>query len=119
MNSRWVKPTVDTKFHIDRTWWEEKGRNFRVHLLSHLCAECQARYKNYEEADVIDWVDADTGEVCGCCVRAATTVSFQFAKRGSENPDAAPYLGRLVVADIGIPDVCADDAAWSELRQGG
>ncbi len=63
MNSRWVKPTVDTKFHIDRTWWEEKGRNFRVHLLSHLCAECQARYQNYEEAGVIDWVDADTGEV--------------------------------------------------------
>jgi hypothetical protein len=63
MNSRWVKPTVDTKFHIDRAWWEEKGRNFRVHLLSHLCAECQARYKNYNEAEVIDWVDADTGEV--------------------------------------------------------
>lgn len=63
MNSRWVKPTVDTKFHIDREWWNEKGRNFRVHLLSHLCAECQARYKNYQEADVIDWIDADTGEV--------------------------------------------------------
>jgi hypothetical protein len=63
MNSRWVKPTVDTKFHIDRDWWNEKGRNFRVHLLSHLCAECQARYKNYQEADVIDWIDADTGEV--------------------------------------------------------
>ena len=63
MKSRWVKPTVDTKFHIDREWWEEKGRNFRVHLLSHLCADCQARYKNYQEAEVIDWVDADTGEV--------------------------------------------------------
>ena len=63
MNSRWVKPTVDTKFHIDREWWNEKGRNFRVHLLNHLCAECQARYKNYQEADVIDWIDADTGEV--------------------------------------------------------
>jgi hypothetical protein len=63
MNSRWVRPTVDTKFHIDRDWWEERGRNFRVHLLSHLCADCQSRYKNYEEADVIDWVDADSGEV--------------------------------------------------------
>lgn len=63
MKSRWVKPGVDTKFHIDREWWEEKGRNFRVHLLSHLCADCQARYKNYQEAEVIDWVDANTGEV--------------------------------------------------------
>lgn len=63
MDSRWVKPTVDTKFHIDPEWWEEKGRNFRVHLLSHLCAECQERFQNYQQAEVIDWIDANTGEV--------------------------------------------------------
>jgi len=63
MNNRWIKPTVDTKFHIEQAWWEEKGRNFRVHLLSHLCSECQERYKDYQEADLIDWIDADTGEV--------------------------------------------------------
>jgi hypothetical protein len=63
MNSRWIKPTVDTKFHIEQAWWEEKGRNFRVHLLSHLCSDCQERYKDYQEADLIDWIDADTGEV--------------------------------------------------------
>jgi hypothetical protein len=63
MQSRWVRPTVDTKFHIDRDWWEEKGRNFRFHLLSHLCADCQDRYKNYQEAELIDWIDAETGEV--------------------------------------------------------
>jgi hypothetical protein len=61
--NKWVKPTLDTKFHIDADWWEEKGQNFRVHLLSHLCSECQERYKNYHEADLIDWIDADTGEV--------------------------------------------------------
>ena len=61
--NKWVKPTEDTKFHIDRDWWEERGRNFRVYLLSHLCSDCQNRYKNYEEAELIDWIDADTGEV--------------------------------------------------------
>ncbi len=61
--SNWVKPTRNTKFHIDAEWWEETGRNFRVHLLSHLCAECQERYKDYHEADLIDWIDAATGEV--------------------------------------------------------
>jgi hypothetical protein len=61
--AKWVKPTADTKFHIDSTWWEEQGRNFRVHLLSHLCTECQGRYQDYREAELIDWVDADTGEV--------------------------------------------------------
>jgi len=59
----WVRPTVDTKFHIDEEWWEEKGRNFRVHLLSHLCTECQERYKDYRQAELIDWIDDETGEV--------------------------------------------------------
>lgn len=61
--SNWVRPSVNTKFHIDADWWEEKGQNFRVHLLSHLCADCQERYKDYEEAELIDWIDAETGEV--------------------------------------------------------
>lgn len=61
--SKWQKPTLETKFHIDFDWWEEEGRDFRVHLLSHLCPECRAQYKNFQEAEMIDWVDADTAEV--------------------------------------------------------
>ena len=61
--ARWMRPTVDTKFHIDFDWWEEKERNFRLHLLSHLCSDCQSRYKDHREAELIDWVDADTAEV--------------------------------------------------------
>ncbi len=69
--------------------------------------------------DLPSGLDTDTGEPCGCCVRAETTVTFQFAKRGFENPSAAAYLGRLVVADIGIPPACADDAAWAQLMRRG
>ncbi len=65
--------------------------------------------------DVPSGLNADTGEVCGRCVRADVTVTFQFMKRGFENPAAKPYLGRVVVADIGIPPVCADDEAWRRL----
>ena len=61
--SNWVRPTLNTKFHIDAEWWEEQGRNFRIHLLSHLCPDCQARYKNYQEAELVDWIDEETGEV--------------------------------------------------------
>jgi len=67
--------------------------------------------------DLPSGLNADTGEPCGCCVKADVTVTFQFAKRGFENPLAAPYVGRLVVADIGIPEVCADDDAWRLLKQ--
>lgn len=66
--------------------------------------------------DLPSGLDTDTGEPCGCCVRADVTVTFQFAKTGLENPAAHPYVGRLVVADIGIPAVCADDEAWDRLR---
>jgi len=61
--AKWVKPDIDTKFHIDSTWWDEQGRNFRVYLLSHLCSDCQDLFKNYDEAELIDWVDADTAQV--------------------------------------------------------
>ncbi|MCC6491300.1 MAG: NAD(P)H-hydrate epimerase [Candidatus Hydrogenedentes bacterium] len=67
--------------------------------------------------DLPSGLNADTGEPCGCCIRADMTVTFQFAKAGFENPAAAPYLGRLIVADIGIPEVCADDVAWARLRE--
>ncbi len=65
--------------------------------------------------DVPSGLNADTGEPCGCCVRAHTTVTFQFKKRGFDNPSAREYIGRLVVADIGIPEVCADDGAWAKV----
>ncbi len=63
MKSPWVKPTINTKFQIDSQWWEQEGRNFRVHLLSHLCSECQESYKNYQEAESVDWIDENTGQV--------------------------------------------------------
>jgi len=65
--------------------------------------------------DLPSGMNTDTGEPCGVCLRADVTVTFQFAKRGFENPTAQEYLGRLVVADIGIPEVCADDEAWARL----
>lgn len=68
--------------------------------------------------DVPSGLNADTGDICGCCIKADVTVTFQFPKTGFDNPDAQPYLGRLVVADIGIPPVCADDEAWRKLRTG-
>ena len=58
--------------------------------------------------DLPSGMNADTGEPCGVCVRADTTVTFQYPKTGFRNVAAQAYLGRLVVADIGIPSVCGD-----------
>ena len=59
--------------------------------------------------DLPSGLDADTGEPCGVCVRADVTVTFAFMKKGLAAPLAEPYVGRVVVADIGVPDLCASD----------
>ena len=60
---KWIKPDINTKFHIDLEWWHKQGRDFRVHLQSHLCPKCQTIYTNHLEAEEIDWIDPETAEV--------------------------------------------------------
>lgn len=67
--------------------------------------------------DLPSGMNADTGQPCGVCIQADVTVTFQFLKRGFTASEAQQYLGRVVVADIGIPEVCADDEAWFRLRK--
>lgn len=61
--AKWIKPTLDTKFHIDFGWWEKQKRDFRLELYDQLCEECRAKYPNHTEAQLVDWVDPETAEV--------------------------------------------------------
>jgi len=56
--------------------------------------------------DLPSGLDADTGQARGACIRAEVTVTFQAAKAGFRAPEALRWLGRVRVADIGIPDTC-------------
>ena len=58
-----VKPTLDTKFHIDYSWWERSSEDLRTYLLSHLLPEQRERLSQNDEERVVDYVDPDTGEV--------------------------------------------------------
>jgi hypothetical protein len=58
-----VKPTVNTPFHIDFTWWKKNERDWHVYLRSLLCTEHQEALSNVEEGESIDWVDPHTAEV--------------------------------------------------------
>lgn len=58
-----LRPTLDTKFHIDFSWWDRADRDLAVYLKSHLCAEHQERFADFDPEDMIDHVDAETGEV--------------------------------------------------------
>jgi len=60
--AKYVKPTLDTKFHIDFSWWQEKEQNLRAYLLSHVCPECAEQVEQSED-QTFDWIDPETGQV--------------------------------------------------------
>lgn len=70
--------------------------------------------------DVPSGMDADTGEVVGAGVRADVTVSFVAEKAGFGVTAAGQFTGKVVIADIGLPDVAVRRAleAVGEGREG-
>ena len=55
-------------------------------------------------ADVPSGIHADTGDVMGSAVKADVTVTFSRGKPGLFVGKGAVHSGRVVIADIGIPD---------------
>jgi NAD(P)H-hydrate epimerase len=53
--------------------------------------------------DIPSGLDCDTGIASGPAVRARHTITFAASKVGFQNPSAAPYLGQVHVAGIGVP----------------
>jgi hypothetical protein len=58
-----VKPTLQTRFHIDFDWWSQSDRNWRIDLYSFLCPEHQEAYAEVRGDELVDWVDQETAEV--------------------------------------------------------
>jgi len=53
--------------------------------------------------DLPSGLDCDTGQPSDATIRADLTVTFVARKRGFSMPDAAAYVGKVEVADIGVP----------------
>ena len=53
--------------------------------------------------DIPSGLDANTGAVLGVAVHCAATVTFAHLKSGLLSTTAAGYVGRVHVADIGVP----------------
>jgi hypothetical protein len=58
-----VRPSINTKFHIDYDWWDRAERDLEVYLRSHLCPTHQETYADVDPARKVDHVDPETGEV--------------------------------------------------------
>lgn len=59
-----IKPTLDTRYHIDYSWWERNtSEDLRTYLLSHLLPEQRDRLSQSVSDTTIDYIDPETGEV--------------------------------------------------------
>jgi hypothetical protein len=58
-----VRPTIQTHFHIDFTWWQDRDRDWRVFLQSLLCPEHQQIFAELPDDHLVDFVDPITAEV--------------------------------------------------------
>jgi hypothetical protein len=58
-----VRPTIQTHFHIDFNWWQDRDRDWRVFLLSLLCPEHQKAFADLPDDHLVDFIDPGTAEV--------------------------------------------------------
>jgi hypothetical protein len=58
-----LRPTLETKFHIDYDWWRRADRDVEVFLRDYLCPEHQQALAGEEEELSFDFVDPETAEV--------------------------------------------------------
>lgn len=67
--------------------------------------------------DLPSGLDADTGEATGSCVKADVTVTLAGVKLGLALPEARTRTGLLVLAGIGLPRACLEEAWESGPRR--
>lgn len=60
-------------------------------------------HKPIYSLDAPSGMDVTRGKTQGACIRARQTITFGLPKKGFFNEEARPYIGRLVVKDIGFP----------------
>lgn len=58
-----VKPSLQTRFHIDFHWWQQNDRDWRVYLSVNLCPKHQQAFADKNTDEMVDWVDPETAEV--------------------------------------------------------
>ncbi len=60
---KFFRPTENTKFHIDYSWFEENGQDVRVLIYKCLTSEQQEQVGAPGQTEMYDYVDEQTGEV--------------------------------------------------------
>lgn len=58
-----IKPTLDTRFHIDHEWWERGEEDYRQYLLTHLTPDVREQLARKETYVTFDYIHPLTAEV--------------------------------------------------------
>lgn len=58
-----IKPTLDTPFHIDFSWWRQNDQEWSVFLRALLGPDHEDTVANMQWDEQLDWVDPHTAEV--------------------------------------------------------
>ena len=58
-----VKPTLQTRYHIDFEWWQKNENDWHVHLTGLLCQEHREMFASLKAGELVDFVDPETAEV--------------------------------------------------------
>ena len=99
--SAWARSShvlIDAVFGVglSREITEDSGFAAAIQLMN----ECKAPVV---AADIASGVEADSGRVLGCAVKADRTITFTFKKVGQAVGEGAALSGEVLVCDIGIP----------------
>jgi hypothetical protein len=79
-----VKPTLDTPFHIDFSWWRQNDREWKVFLRGLLGPEQEDKLAGMTGEERVDWVDPQTGEVIQMDV-LQYLLSSHYAQQGESS----------------------------------
>jgi NAD(P)H-hydrate epimerase len=66
-------------------------------------ATVNAARKPVVAVDLPSGLDANKGRAPEIAIKATVTVTFAAAKKGLLKPSAKPYVGKMILGDIGIP----------------
>lgn len=83
-----IKPTLDTKYHIDYAWWDRTPEeDLRTYKLSHLPPDVRDRLAASTEGALIDFIDPETAEV---------RQLDEFGVAAQQAAQAPDYIGQQV-----------------------
>lgn len=83
-----IKPGLTTKFRVDFEWWKSQDRNWRNWLVAFMCSKHQELFIQSTDAQEMDLVNPETGEVTRGDGLIETLVEHCAMQEGFISPNA-------------------------------